>query len=421
MLVLAPLRAISPSRSGAITIGAVALLLVSTVTGRPVFGTGASSGQGLGTGWTRPIDLGSASSSRAIALDQQGNVLIAGYVPSGPTAADAFVRKYDSAGQMVWTREFGSSHTTEARGIAVDARGDVYVVGGVEGALAGLMRSGFTDVFVRKYDVAGNEVWTRQFGASRDAVAYGVALDEDGSVLVVGFTNGALPGQPRYAYRDAYLRKYDSDGVELWTRQFGSSEPTEARAVAADSKGQIYVVGTTLGDLTGQVDHNAGDAFVRAFAPDGAELWTREFGSTAPDVATAAAALASGGVYVSGYGQGNGGAFLRMFTANGDELWVRELGNGHQPTGISVDGSGLVYVAGQVTDGSDDQSTVAAAPFVAAYDSAGNSLPSRSVGSAGKAVWGIATGPDGGIDITGDSTTGTPERPASGFVTRLPE
>ena len=39
---------------------------------------------------------------------------------------------------------------------------------------------------------------------------------------MVGLTRGALPGQTHLGKSDAYVRKYDGDGDELWTRQFGS-------------------------------------------------------------------------------------------------------------------------------------------------------------------------------------------------------
>jgi hypothetical protein len=51
------------------------------------------------------------------------------------------------------------------------------------------------DAFVRKYDAAGAEVWTRQFGTANDDIAWSVSVGSDGSVLVAGYTFGTLPGQ----------------------------------------------------------------------------------------------------------------------------------------------------------------------------------------------------------------------------------
>src|SRR5207249_303356 len=110
-----------------------------------------------------------------------------------------------------------------------DADGSVYLAGHVGGALPGQTNAGLQDAFALKFDAAGNLLWARQFGTVFDLDdATGVAVDGSG-VYVVGFIFGALPGQSNTGSRDAFVRKYDVDGNELWTRQFGSSSSDEAR------------------------------------------------------------------------------------------------------------------------------------------------------------------------------------------------
>src|SRR5262249_56354450 len=103
------------------------------------------------------------------------------------------VGKNAAAGSALWPRQFGTSATDFPTGVAVDASG-VYVTGYTLGILPGQAGDeGFFNAFVRKYDAAGNELWTRQFGASRFDVGQGVAVDASG-VYVVGTTDG-LPRQ----------------------------------------------------------------------------------------------------------------------------------------------------------------------------------------------------------------------------------
>ena len=93
-----------------------------------------------------------------------------------------------------WIRQFGTSGNNQARGVAVDSTG-VYVAGSVSSdALPNQTSAGGSDAFVRKYDSNGLELWTRQFGTARNDDAYGVSVDSTG-VYVVGRTEGALPGQ----------------------------------------------------------------------------------------------------------------------------------------------------------------------------------------------------------------------------------
>jgi len=112
-----------------------------------------------------------------------------------------------------WTRQFGTGRHDRGWGVAVDATG-VYVTGATVGVLPGQTAVGSYDVFVRKYGTDGTEVWTRQFGTSTDDWGLGVAVDT-GGVYVTGDTWGALPGHTSAGEWDVFVRKYDLDGTSV--------------------------------------------------------------------------------------------------------------------------------------------------------------------------------------------------------------
>ena len=66
---------------------------------------------------------------------------------------------------------------------------------------------GGSDVFIRKYDTDGNEVWTNQFGTPKGDTAAGMALDGQGSLYVVGSTEGAFAGQTSSGSYDTFILK----------------------------------------------------------------------------------------------------------------------------------------------------------------------------------------------------------------------
>ena len=223
-----------------------------------------------------------------------------------------------SAGDILWARQFGTGQYGWADSVAAKD-GSIYVTGYTYGALPGQTNAGATDSYVRKYTSDGTELWTRQFGAS--GVDYGVSVaTDDTGVYVIGYTYGALQGQTSSGGYDAYLRKYSFDGAELWTHQFnlGSSE-TLANGLAVDATG-VYVVGS-----------NGGDGFVRKYAADGAVLWTREFSAGA---AFGVAADATG-IYIDG--NSSAGGYVCKYTTDGSELWTRQFGSG---AGVFVFGRG---------------------------------------------------------------------------------
>src|SRR5262249_44182778 len=151
--------------------------------------------------------------------------------------------------------QFGTNTSDVANGIAVDTSG-VYVTGSTAGTLPGQTSAGDEgafplDAFVRKYDASGNELWTRQFGTVHFDQANSIAADASG-VYVAGGTGGVFPGQTGTGV-DAFVRKYDSSGVEVWTRQFSATATSYdiANGIAVNGS-EVYVAGTIY-EATGPV------------------------------------------------------------------------------------------------------------------------------------------------------------------------
>ncbi|HEU5450142.1 MAG TPA: SBBP repeat-containing protein, partial [Acidimicrobiia bacterium] len=94
--------------------------------------------------------------------------------------------------------------------------------------------------------------WTTQFGTTSPDDANGLAINSAGSLFVIGQTSGVLPGQTNYGMIDAFLRHYDPSGAEVWTRQFGSTERDIPKGVTLDDAGNVYVVGQTFGTFPDQ-------------------------------------------------------------------------------------------------------------------------------------------------------------------------
>ncbi len=311
--------------------------------------------------WIRQFGTITSDYAHAVAVDGSG-VYVAGstdFALPGQTEAgapDAFLRKYDADGTELWTRQFGTVRGDYAHAVAVDGSG-VYVVGFTGGTFLGQESAGNADAFLRKYDADGTEVWTRQFGTDALDIATAIAVDGSG-VYVAGVTEGALPGQTYGGDLDAFLRRYDKSGTEGWTHQFGTSRWDVARAVATDASG-VYVAGWTLGTLPDQASAGGLDAFLRKYDADGTEGWTRQFGTDEWEYAYAVATDSSG-VYVAGStggtfpGQTKAGsgssleAFVRKYDTSGTEVWTRQFGSAVglvEAYAVAADPSG-VYAAG---------------------------------------------------------------------------
>ena len=224
------------------------------------------------------------------------------------------VTRFWPSGNELWTRQFGTSSEDQAFGIAMDSSDNVYVVGYTWGSLPGQTSSGGMDVFLRKYDNSGNELWTRQFGTTGDQSTDGVSVDGDGNVYVAGGTYDSLPGQSSSGGKDAFVRQYDSSGNEQWTRQFGTSGDDGAYRVWTSNSGNLLIVGWVGGSLPGQTFLGSLDAFVREYDSSGNEQWTSQFGSSGEDIALGIAEDSRGSTYLGGFTDGT----LPDQTSSGD-------------------------------------------------------------------------------------------------------
>jgi len=355
----------------------------------------------------------------AVHTDGDGNIYIAGDASAelpgqvfAGGALDAFVRKYDANGNELWTRQFGTAGIDRAFAVFV-LDTNVYVGGQTSGTFPGENNAGGFDTFLRKYDANGNQVWTRQFGTTGLDEMIGIFADVTG-VYVSGDVEGALPGQIHAGGVDAFIRAYAASGNELWTQQFGTLGRDVALHVSGDNSG-IYAVGTTAGVLPGQTPAGGPDAFVRKYDRSGNELWTRQFGAPGIDQAFGVTTDVSG-VYVAGRvdgalpGQAHAGgadAFVRKYDADGHEFWTRQFGTSlfDLARGVSVRDS-VMYVSGP-TGGANAMfpGAVGADVFVRAYTAKGKHLWTAVFGSAlAEDNWRISAGPSG-LYVTG-STAG---------------
>ena len=346
--------------------------------------------------WTRQFGTTGLDEVKAVAVDRTGTAYVAGetfgtlpgQTPGG--TLDAFVRAYDPAGLELWTRQFGAWERDIAWGVAVDEVGSAYVVGQTEGTLPGQHSDGGWDAFLRKYDPSGTELWTRQFGGGGADIASDVAVGPNEDIYVVGTTSSALPGQAVAGSFDAFVRRYNSVGEEVWTRQFGTSPGDNARRVALDSAGQILVVGSTEGALADQSSAGGFDAFVTMFEADGRLLWTRQFGSGGDDFGTGIGSDRSGAISVAGTagqplpGQTSGTTFLRQFGVGGSVLWTDQFGTGpsDEAWDVSVDSDGSLYLVGTTEHALPGQRSFGRIDgFVRKYSQAGRQLWTRQWGT----------------------------------------
>jgi hypothetical protein len=214
----------------------------------------------------------------------------------------------------------------------------------VSGALDGQVYTGAYDAFLVKFNRNGVRQWTRLWGTSGDEIPRSVAVDTSGNIYVAGYTEGALDGQPLLGGSEAFLTKWSENGTKAWTRTWGTSGDEDANAVTTDALGNIYVAGETNGVLPGQVSAGERDAFLVRFDTLGNRTLTRQWGTLYRDAGLAVAHDGVGALYVTGYrvvdaaGLDSSVVLTKLNPGTGDLVWERVLG----VAGVHDRGQGVV-------------------------------------------------------------------------------
>ena len=224
--------------------------------------------------WATAAGGSSLAKPQGIAVDSAGNTFVTGLfggaVTFGGTTLtakgtdDIFVARLDSKGNFAWAVQAGSPSTGTAvqesgAAVALDGKGGVVVVGGFEASASfgskTLHALGSLDMFIARLDAKGVFTWATAAGGKASDNAVALTVDSAGnSYLAGGFTGPANFGNKQLTqvgFDDMFVAQVDSAGKFVWAKGFGGTGQYEgARAIARDSRGNIYVAGNFAGKAT---------------------------------------------------------------------------------------------------------------------------------------------------------------------------
>jgi hypothetical protein len=259
----------------------------------------------------------------SVAVDSQDNIILAGTISGvyAPAHQKMYLNKYDSNCSPVWGQPiiyiynpgcYGCSAWQSLSDIAVDkTTDDIYVSGTVFGAWDNVTEQEWA---IFKYDQDGvlqaGFPWIYNYGTDHYIadLAYGIALDNEGNIIVVGQrgvsgTDGGLTNNI-----DWHVRKYSPTGSLIWEDSYDATTHLAdvAYKVAVDANDDVIVAGYTNIGTNNSTNANY-DWLVIKYSRDGdsgvgQRLWTHRYESaTGSSEACYAIALNdSGDAWVSG-------------------------------------------------------------------------------------------------------------------------
>jgi hypothetical protein len=177
--------------------------------------------------------------------------------PGGGT--DAFAAKFDSTGIRIWGTYYGNTGIDMCDAVRADISGNTYIAGRTNStsgiATTGCHQpaiAGGMDAYLVKFDNAGNRLWGTYYGGTSGDYGNCLATDLTGNVYMGGFTGSATGLATAGAYQtangglfDAFLVQFTGAGSRLWATYFGDTATDQAFGVAAGSAGNVYIAGLT--------------------------------------------------------------------------------------------------------------------------------------------------------------------------------
>lgn len=311
--------------------------------------------------WTRSI--GGTGTEVGLCLTQlnDGGIVVAGSTstPSyGFGGNDMYIVKFDTTGNLLWTKSLGNTGTEQANGITKTTDGGFVVCG-----YTNSYGAGSNDVYIAKFDASGNLQWTRTVGGGSSDYANSVIETSTGDLVVCGSSQSFGLGM-----EDAYVIKLNSTGTVQWTSVVGGGNTDWGRNVFQTTDGGFAIGGCTKTPSGG----SHWDACAFKLNSSGSLQWCKYYGTTNNEVIYSAAPTTGDGFIMSGYTNqpGNSDMLIVKLDASGNLTWASSAGSSQTEYSYSVfqaaDGA---YISTGFS-GSDG--------YVARLDASGNSCCSAS-------------------------------------------
>jgi hypothetical protein len=243
---------------------------------------------------------GTTGSSNGIAYGNSFQSTLGGY-------DDTWIAKFTSDGWPVWSTYYGGGGVDRAHALNLDGKGNLFV-GGTCNSVDSIATSGafhenlsaLNDAYLSKFDTAGNFIWGTYIGGDQEDRTRGVDCDSIGNVYIAGFTQSdsgiATSGshQPDWfegyffgvPTEDAYLMKFNADGVRQWGTYYGGTKNEELWGMFLDRKAHsLYTCGSaasttniSFGESMQPEKSGGQDGFLSKWKEDGTIDWGTYWG-----------------------------------------------------------------------------------------------------------------------------------------------
>ncbi|GAB3193910.1 gliding motility-associated-like protein [Pontibacter aydingkolensis] len=298
---------------------------------------------------------------------------------------DIFIAKYDAKGKLLWLKKDGGTGNEYAQEIAVDAHGNIYILGFFSkifdsnsckiGDISLASKGNEHEYFLAKYDSKGNPIWVKQsYNSGHSIQTPGLMkLDKEGNIIIEGTFKGEMKIGDLTLKNDGksyslFLAKFSTDGNTLWASSQLSNFHTSGMVsggqftvagLSTDAGGNIYYAGVFNGTMNiggEQVESQGDDVFFVKLNSDGQRIWYKILGGRYYDTVTDLVVDNKNNPYlllwtneltIGGISNSKGfGSYVAKFKPNGDAYALNSIVENGYCKAMAVDNNNRVYAIG---------------------------------------------------------------------------
>ncbi|MEJ2615308.1 MAG: SBBP repeat-containing protein [Ignavibacteriaceae bacterium] len=289
--------------------------------------------------WRERYDGGNIDIPQTIAVGPEGNIYVSGSSMGTGSNYDFVTIKYNKDGQLQWIQRFNDAVNGKDSvvSMAIDRMGNIYVAGTSDSTAS------LHTFLLIKYSSSGGRLWTKRFHNSKNDWEYAkkLIIDSKNNIYITG------TGYNSNTNDDIIIVKFDTDGILQWDAIWNDSQNSmdEVTDIKADKNGNIYLTGYGAGN------DSKNDFITLKYDSSGNQKWAVTFNSSknTDDFAVSLALDYQRNSYVVGYNQNNS-YILVKYDSNGVKLWGENLQNNASanglPVSVFVDDKGNIFIGG---------------------------------------------------------------------------
>ncbi len=193
--------------------------------------------------WSKSYGTSAAELGKAVIITADGKCVIA-----GSSGTDGYAIKIDTAtGNLLWQQTYTGNATDVLNAVTEDASGNLLFTG-TTNSTSGVVstNTGLQDVWALKTNAAGAVTWSKTFGSTNDDRGNGIVVNEDGSVVINGYTAGNN-GDVTVSYGggDQWTIKVSNAGTLIWQKTSGSAGADGGADIVKTNDGGYATVSST--------------------------------------------------------------------------------------------------------------------------------------------------------------------------------